>query len=315
MLFLAGVSANATTGTATVVATGYSSPAFINVAPGQIVTFFVSGIGASLTGPVRANTAVLPTSLAGISAMDAQFTPTVSIPIVSVEPVPTCAYSTQPGCGSYTAVTVQMPFEMQTNCPGEVVGGLIPVVKVLFAENGTVVASMDANPVCDQIHLLRTCDMALPTPRTNTACNPVVTHADGSMVTSTAPAQAGEEIVIYAVGLGGGAGVAVAGRPPDNPVPVDVGLGFDFRPNAGPTRPAINISAGFVPAFSPAFSGMIPGFAGLYQINVIVPTPPPGLPSCSTYTAIGLEIYSNLTINVGGRASYDGVGICVQPRS
>lgn len=91
------------------------------------------------------------------------------VSLLSVEPVATCAYP-EPGCSSYTAITVQMPFEMQANCPGTFIGNLIPIVHVLFSENGTVVSSIDANPVCDRIHLLRTCDMLLPAPRNLAGC-------------------------------------------------------------------------------------------------------------------------------------------------
>ncbi|MDQ2944602.1 MAG: hypothetical protein M3Y27_01425 [Acidobacteriota bacterium] len=59
-----------------------------------------------------------------------------------------------------------------------------------------------------------------------------------------------------------------------------------------------------------------PGYAGLYQINFVVPAPPGGTLPC-----IGLDIsqlsvgsnvvQSNLTVSFGGDYSFDGVGICV----
>jgi len=51
--------------TNTIVGAGYSAPVPLTVAPGQLVTLFVEGIGASLTQPVRASSVALPTALAG----------------------------------------------------------------------------------------------------------------------------------------------------------------------------------------------------------------------------------------------------------
>jgi uncharacterized protein (TIGR03437 family) len=57
----------------------------------------------------------------------------------------------------------------------------------------------------------------------------------------------------------------------------------------------------------PLYSGLVPGYVGLYQINFIVPPPPAGTQSCSG------TVQSNLTVSVGGLASFDGAGICVAP--
>src|SRR5215467_307372 len=59
--------------TNTIVGAGYSAPVPLTVAPGQLVTLFVEGIGASLTQPVRASSVALPTALAGISVTLKQF--------------------------------------------------------------------------------------------------------------------------------------------------------------------------------------------------------------------------------------------------
>ena len=55
-------------GTPIVTGAGYTLPAPVNVAPGQILTVYVQGIGSALTQPVRNPGYPLPTSLAGISA-------------------------------------------------------------------------------------------------------------------------------------------------------------------------------------------------------------------------------------------------------
>jgi uncharacterized protein (TIGR03437 family) len=58
-------------------------------------------------------------------------------------------------------------------------------------------------------------------------------------------------------------------------------------------------------AYVPLYSGLAPGYVGLYQINIVVPPPPPDTPACSS------TVQSNLTVSVGGTASFDGAGICV----
>jgi hypothetical protein len=67
---------------------------------------------------------------------------------------------------------------------------------------------------------------------------------------------------------------------------------------------------------TPAFTGATAGFVGLYQVNFIVPPPPPGLTPCVDTTAIvpfANAVQSNLTVSVGSAFSFDGAGICVQP--
>jgi uncharacterized protein (TIGR03437 family) len=59
--------------------------------------------------------------------------------------------------------------------------------------------------------------------------------------------------------------------------------------------------------YFPLYSGLVPGYVGLYQINFIVPQPPAGILSCSG------TVQSNLTVSVGGQTSFEGAGICVTP--
>lgn len=85
----------------------------------------------------------------------------------------------------------------------------------------------------------------------------VVVHADGRPVSTDNPATAGEVLVAYATGLG--------------PVTVNVPSG-----QASPASPPANtselptITIGGVPA-EVVFSGLAPGFVGLYQVNVRTP--------------------------------------------
>ena len=92
-------------------------------------------------------------------------------------------------------------------------------------------------------------------PRTNEA---IALHpADNSLISSASPAARGEVIVLYAVGPG-------ATEPP---VPDGSPAGSTPAPNAaGETKAFINDVGAKV-----AFSGLAPGFVGLWQINLTLP--------------------------------------------
>ena len=91
---------------------------------------------------------------------------------------------------------------------------------------------------------------------------PIVTHADYSLVTTSNPAHAGEAIIIFATGLG-------AVKPL-----VPTGVAAPASPLSMTVAPyLVTIGGQNAPV---AFDGLAPGFAGLYQVNVVVPAVPPG---------------------------------------
>ncbi|MCU1273653.1 MAG: hypothetical protein JWO48_1084, partial [Bryobacterales bacterium] len=100
-----------------------------------------------------------------------------------------------------------------------------------------------------------------------------------------------------------------------------VGLQFDFRVNAGPSRPYVNpVAMRPIGLPAPEFVGLTPGQVGLYQINVKLPDTFPPVESCTTLSVITGNAgtlsniaLSNLTISIGGVSSFDGAAICVQP--
>src|SRR5689334_1606226 len=100
-----------------VVGAGYHTFAPISVAPGQVITVFVTGIG-NITQKYSAGTLPLPTTLGGISATLNEGAITAA-PILAVFPFSACLNNIAPQpCGTITAVTLQIPFELQPNIPG-----------------------------------------------------------------------------------------------------------------------------------------------------------------------------------------------------
>ena len=103
-----------------------------------------------------------------------------------------------------------------------------------------------------------------------------ITHVDGSLVSATSPAAANEVVVVYATGLGPVGGAMVTGNPASST-------------SLQPTTPQpATATLGNVPA-TVSFSGLTPGFTGLYQVNLQIPANAPA--------------GSLLTINIGGQAA------------
>ncbi len=87
-----------------------------------------------------------------------------------------------------------------------------------------------------------------------------ITDAKGNLVTASNPAAPGEYLVIYCTGLG------AVSNPPAS------GAGAPSSP-LSETTDATTVTIGGVPA-QVSYSGLTPGFAGLYQVNVQVPQEP-----------------------------------------
>lgn len=313
-----------------VVSAGYTFAAPVNVAPGQVLTFFVQGIGRGITGPVRAPDGMdLPMSLAGISATLQQGA-NRAVPMLDIRPVSTCAtvaVSSPCSGAALTAITVQIPYELLSYCGSSC--GLGPVYALAptylwFSENGVAGAMIELVPFVSHVHVLTACDTIfanpakLPWQQSNLnitlPCPPLVTHADGSLVSAQSPARAGEELVAYATGFGPADPPAPTGKIVGTALPArwPLVLDFNFRLDAGPSRPV------YPPSYDegvPVYAGLTPGFAGLYQVNFKVPRPPAGTTPC--LPSVPSPVFqSNLTVSIGGYAvsqSFDGAGICVQP--
>lgn len=321
----------------TLAGAGYSDPSVIRAAPGQITTLFVTGLKTVLSSqPVKATSLPLPTTLAGISVtLNQTGQQPFPVPLLSVQQMPICSNGGAPPPLSgftpdclITAITVEIPFELvlpngdNAKAPG--------VAEVTVGENGNVSQAFRIVPISDNLHVINTCDV-FPSPKVISVSQPIttsaplcaslVTHANGTLITADDPAQPGEEVVIWAFGLGQTTPTPKTGQA--SPVPAAVlssfvYLQFDFRPNATPSRPYVNpLIMAPIPTPAPVFAGLTPGQVGLYQVNVQLPGTFPAVPRCNVGPAtaggsINL-VQSNLTIDIVGADSFDGAAICVQP--
>lgn len=88
----------------------------------------------------------------------------------------------------------------------------------------------------------------------------LATHSDGSVITPDQPAQPGEVIVIYAIGLGRTLPDLIGGTAPSAARTIlhaaDLAILVDYTP---------------VDPVNVLYAGVTPGFAGLYQINLRLP--------------------------------------------
>jgi uncharacterized protein (TIGR03437 family) len=265
----------------------------VGVAPGQLITVFLAG---SVQGDISATVQGFPA------------------PVLEVIPGSGCASASI--CSGLTGITIQIPYQMNPGC-GYVNPScnVIALTQLIVTVNGAAGQPIDLMALPDRIHILTACDTVVGGSGTATVglpCAPLATHADGSLVSAGSPAQAGEELVVYAVGLGLTTPAVSTGKAASTATPTTETfyLDFDFRPNALATQPVLPALGCCVPTHvlpQPVYSGLAPGFTGLYQLNIVVPPAPAGVAPCNG------TVQSNLTVSVGGQSSFDGLGICVAP--
>jgi len=200
---------------------------------------------------------------------------------------------------------VQVSIEIQSESD-EPRGTIVPPLQLVLSGPGSASARVYLSPVADQIHVLGTCDTVRQ--QRLGLCRPLVTHADGTLVTAEAPAKSGEELVIYAVGLGGTQPYVPTGHAAETAAPTTTApmVQFDFHPNASPSRP---VRANSQPA---VYAGLVPNSVGLYQVNVIIPEVPAKTNACLPTEFGYVGIATNVTVNIARAMSFDGAGLCVQ---
>ena len=175
-------------------AAGYANSTPIRVAPGQVITLYVSGTKTILpteSSVVKATAVPLPITLAGFSVNVQQGTNTYPAPLFSVQQTPVCEGNRQsPDC-IVTALTVQVPYEITPLNPLQESPFQIPSY-LTVTDNGTVSAAFLVYPIVDNIHVITACDNQAPGAFFQAPCSGVVTHADGSLVTPSSPGRPGE---------------------------------------------------------------------------------------------------------------------------
>lgn len=284
--FYAALVARGFAQTATIAGMGYLYPAPVPVAPGQVITVFVAG------------------SAAGNITATVKQTAEYAAPVLEVRPAPDCIAAPSQTCDSVTAVTIQIPYEMAPTC---FVCAIVYnySTQLILTLNGTAGPEFQLTPLADHIHLLTSCDTVASgsglAPYFGLPCSPLVTHADGSLVSVTSPARSGEALVAYAVGLGATTPAVPTGQAATTATPAaeTFSLDFNFRANALAAQPQPGSA-------TPLYSGLVPGYTGLYQINFVLPAVPAGAQPCTG------AVQSNLTVSVGGLYSFDGAGICAE---
>lgn len=308
----------------TVAGTGYSGRGSIQVAPGQITTFLVTGVTIDPTQPQQASSLPLPTHLAGVSLTINQPSPEQSLPVplLSVTQTNTCSNLQSPPSPDclVTMITAQIPFELVPPSYEAPPTG----AEVVVTASGAASEAFTLQVVLDSMHVLTTCDLTQSSQGSNPSggggsCSSIVAHADGTLITIDSPAVPGEEVVIYAFGLGQTIPAVKTGEATPSVAPVlayfsqpsSLIVQFDFGPNAGPSRPYYGILPN---GPSPTFVGLTPGEVGLYQVNIVLPDSFPQTPPCNLIKSPqGWDVaFSNLTINLEGANSTDGAAICVQ---
>ncbi len=302
------------------VSAGYSSPAPLEAAPGQVVTFFVRGLPPAADGRFRlgqADDVPLPTTLAGISVVILQGQATLQSPIFAVRQESECETDGNVDATCLlTSIRVQIPFELAADVTLTNMGKVIysQQVKLRFDVDGRPGRPFALQPLPDNGHVLTNCDVSWDT-RPESVCNRQVYHADGAPADEKAPAKGGETILVYAYGLGKTTATVATGvlSPPDAVLTDLVGhprVWAEFQKdflNALSSTPRMLVYGPTGNDFLPVmFAGLVPGQVGMYQLNIRLP------PLASPYPCGG-DVHSNAVLTVTTLQGTEGIALCIQP--
>lgn len=270
-----------------------------------MVTLIVRGIKAA---DVQARTTPLPYELSGVTVLMEEPLKgfQAQLPILGIDSI-ICGSGFIYVCDT-KGITVQIPIDLSLGeppGPANPDGPVLPPFPVItISENGVAGFRTEFELRSNRIHIVNGCDLFVRSDRT---CPALVTHADGSVITTTNPAKRGEELVIYAVGLGVTSPRIPAGQISPSPSPVAVATVLvRFSGQLSPSSELLPL----IPDESwsrPSFVGLVPGLVGLYQVNIRVPVElPVGTP---------VPIIGNLTtiaLTLASQSSSDTVQISIE---
>jgi uncharacterized protein (TIGR03437 family) len=215
-----------------------------DLAPGSVVTIFGTGLAGAV---LQAS----PTSALPIALFDAG---------VTFNNVPAPLYYVSP-----TQINAQVPLELT---PGAV---MVQVRRNLATSASQVVNLMPAAPAILSVNQQGTGDG-------------LIFHAaDSSLVTASAPAKAGETLVIYCTGLGVLSTPLKSGELPPNPAPETLSV------------PTVTIGGANAHV---SLSGAAPGYVGLYQVRVQVPADSQNGNTVAVRLAIGGSSSNTVTVAI-----------------
>ncbi len=307
-----------------IVGVGYDLAAPSVAARGQIITLLVRGANVP---SAKASSVPLPTTLSGVAVRVTSQIPNYPqrLPILNIASSDPCGGGTASCALAY--ITVEIPTEpvcvptgaVPNECVGVSNGSALLTVEV----NGTAGQTFPLVITQSQPHIVNACDTIS---QAGGACYTLVQHADGTYVgTAGYPngllAKPGETITFYAVGLGPTNPLVPTGQAspasppatiPGSALPLIVSYVLRLPPTS-PDQPTVSAPVGRW--IYPSYIGLVPGYVGLYQVNVTLPAelaqaqPAPGSGTC--------PLTARIAIGAGTGGAADGVShvdvdVCVQ---
>jgi uncharacterized protein (TIGR03437 family) len=237
------------------------------VAPGSIAAVFGSFL---LTSPLVDTTLPLSTNLSGLALPWL----TICAPQNGVCPQIALGGDAPLFYVSGTQVNIQIPWEMLVSAPGP--GQL--------QWQSTIAANLNGQAGAAQTIDVVAFAPAIFTTNSQGTGPGAILDSSYRLVNSSNPAHAGSDILIYCTGLG-----AVTNQPATG------AAALSFPLSATTTTPTVMI--GEVPV-APSFSGLAPGYVGLYQVNALVPAGTPTGEAVPVVVSIGGVASNVVTIPV-----------------